>query len=163
MSRTSEPRHGRPESARRDGWGLDKYIWPDGPELAIYDDGGIKIGRWGASVTVFDVSNYRPGKAAGARTSSPGSPTRRSKIKRHPLVDVDALSKDDLLDALGDVRGLEATPEPANVRNGVCRCRVVSTWRGWISRRRRADAPMERLPRPMTLFILRPPWLEGRG
>ncbi len=66
MSRTSEPRHGLPESARRDGWGLDKYTWPDGLQLAIYDDGRIKIGRWGSSVAVFDVSNYRPGKSRGS-------------------------------------------------------------------------------------------------
>ncbi len=46
---TSGLRHGHPDVSRNDKWAHDKYVWPDGLELFIYDDGRVKIGRWDAS------------------------------------------------------------------------------------------------------------------
>jgi hypothetical protein len=57
-----ELRHGQPQAFRRSGWNLDKYEWPDGLELFLYDDGRIKIGQWDSSVAIHDVSNFAAGK-----------------------------------------------------------------------------------------------------
>jgi hypothetical protein len=54
-------RHGQPEASRNDAYGHDKYHWPDGLELFIYDDGRVKIGGWDKTVEVIDVSNFRKG------------------------------------------------------------------------------------------------------
>jgi hypothetical protein len=56
-------RHGQPKVIRREAWGLDKYEWPSGSELFIYDDGPVKLGRWDSTVTVIDVSNFARGKS----------------------------------------------------------------------------------------------------
>jgi hypothetical protein len=58
-----ELRHGQPQAFRRGGWNLDKYKWPDGLELSIYDDGRVKIGQWDSSVAIHDVSNFAAGKS----------------------------------------------------------------------------------------------------
>ncbi|MEU4697414.1 hypothetical protein [Nonomuraea dietziae] len=58
-----ELRHGRPRVFRREGWGLDKYEWPTGLELFVYDDGRVKLGCWDSSVAVVDVSNFAKGKS----------------------------------------------------------------------------------------------------
>jgi hypothetical protein len=64
---TSELRHGLPEHHRNDRRGFDKYRWPAGPEwprgleIAIYDDGRVKVGGWHTSVVVVDVSSFRSG------------------------------------------------------------------------------------------------------
>jgi hypothetical protein len=63
---SSELRHGRPKIVRREAWGLDKYEWPNGLELFIYDDGRVKLGQWDATVAVLDVSNFKPGKTQGS-------------------------------------------------------------------------------------------------
>jgi hypothetical protein len=55
-------RHGHPEVSRNDKWEHDKYVWPSGLELFIYDDGRVKIGSWNASVAVEMVHNYGPGR-----------------------------------------------------------------------------------------------------
>lgn len=59
---TSGLRHGNPQVSRNDKYGHDKYAWPGGLELFIYDDGRVKIGRWNASAVVDMVQNYGPGK-----------------------------------------------------------------------------------------------------
>jgi hypothetical protein len=56
-------RHGQPRAFRRGGWNLDKYEWPDGLELFIYDDGRVKLGQWDSAVAVQDVSNFAAGKS----------------------------------------------------------------------------------------------------
>lgn len=63
----TELQHGLPEPHRNDRRGFDKYKWPAGPhwlqglEIAIYDDGRVKVGGWHTSVVVVDVSNFRTG------------------------------------------------------------------------------------------------------
>jgi hypothetical protein len=59
---TPEFRHGQPRAFRRSDWNLDKYEWPGGLELFIYDDGRVKLGQWDSSVVVQDVSNFAAGK-----------------------------------------------------------------------------------------------------
>jgi hypothetical protein len=59
---TPEFRHGQPRAFRRSDWDLDKYEWPGGLELFIYDDGRVKLGQWDSSVVVQDVSNFAAGK-----------------------------------------------------------------------------------------------------
>jgi hypothetical protein len=66
ISESSQLRHGRPKVIRREAWGLDKYEWPNGLELFIYDDGRVKLGQWDATVSVLDVSNFKPGKTQGS-------------------------------------------------------------------------------------------------
>jgi|GEM_PF-4359432 len=55
-------RHGHPDASRNDRWEHDKYVWPDGLELFIYDDGRVKIGRYDASVAVEYVQSYGPAR-----------------------------------------------------------------------------------------------------
>jgi len=61
---SGELRHGNPEEHRNDARGFDKFVWPDGLELQIYDDGSVKIGRKHATVTVSDVMNRQRGGSA---------------------------------------------------------------------------------------------------
>lgn len=62
MSKTSDAlRHGKPEPSRNDRLGFDKYLWPDGLELHVYDDGRVKLGRKHNVVEVIDVMNRRKG------------------------------------------------------------------------------------------------------
>ena len=58
---SGELRHGNPEEHRNDARGFDKFVWPGGLELQIYDDGSVKIGRKHATVTVSDVMNRQRG------------------------------------------------------------------------------------------------------
>jgi hypothetical protein len=59
----SERKHGIPDPTRNDTYGHDKYRWPDGLELFLYDDGRVKIGGWHKRVEVIDVSNFRKGSS----------------------------------------------------------------------------------------------------
>jgi hypothetical protein len=67
VTETSGLHHGLPEHHRNDRRGFDKYRWPAGPhwplglEIAIYDDGRVKVGGWHTSVVVIDVSSFRTG------------------------------------------------------------------------------------------------------
>jgi hypothetical protein len=56
-------RHGHPEVTRNDKWEHDKYVWPGGLELFIYDDGRVKVGRYDASGVVEMVHSYPSGKS----------------------------------------------------------------------------------------------------
>jgi hypothetical protein len=55
--------HGHPEVTRNDKWEHDKYVWPGGLELFIYDDGRVKVGRYDAAIVVEMVHSYPPGKS----------------------------------------------------------------------------------------------------
>lgn len=67
VTETSDLHHGLPERHRNDRRGFDKYKWPAGLhwprglEIAIYDDGRVKVGGWHTSVVVIDVSSFRTG------------------------------------------------------------------------------------------------------
>lgn len=67
VTETSDLHHGLPEHHRNGRRGFDKYKWPAGPywprglEIAIYDDGRVKVGGWHTSVVVVDVSSFRTG------------------------------------------------------------------------------------------------------
>jgi hypothetical protein len=80
-------RHGHPKIIRRDAWGLDKYEWSNGLELFIYDDGRVKLGRWGSTVVVTDVSNFSKGK---------------SQASAHVVVRFAELDTEDETDPAGD-------------------------------------------------------------
>ena len=61
-------RHGHPEVTRNDKWEHDKYVWPGGLELFIYDDGRVKVGRYDASGIVEMVHSMATGVgSAGLR------------------------------------------------------------------------------------------------
>jgi hypothetical protein len=54
-------RHGEPKVTRNDRLRFDKYLWPQGLELHVYDDGRVKIGRKHMVVEVIDVMNRQRG------------------------------------------------------------------------------------------------------
>jgi len=59
---TPQIRHGQARAFRRDDWDYDKYEWPGGLELSIYDDGRVKIEKQDSVVVVQDVSSATAGK-----------------------------------------------------------------------------------------------------
>ncbi|MGI5487901.1 hypothetical protein [Microtetraspora malaysiensis] len=59
-------RHGRPQVTRNDQWGHDKYDWPNGLGLFLYDDGRVKVELKDGTVIVTDVSNYASGNSRGS-------------------------------------------------------------------------------------------------
>ncbi|KAB8186006.1 hypothetical protein [Microbispora catharanthi] len=56
-------RHGQPQASRNDQWDHDKYDWPNGLGLFLYDDGRIKVELKDGTVAVTDVSNYASGNS----------------------------------------------------------------------------------------------------
>jgi len=54
-------RHGNPTVTRNDRLEFDKYLWPHGLELHVYDDGRVNLGRKHTVVEVIDVMNRRKG------------------------------------------------------------------------------------------------------
>lgn len=66
MSIDHELRHGQPKITRNEAYKHDKYTWRNGFELFLYDDGRVKLGCWDATVSVSDVSNFKPGKSQGS-------------------------------------------------------------------------------------------------
>lgn len=77
--------HGEPVAHRSDRYGHDKFFWPSGLELTVYDDGRVKLGGPYLRVSVTDVSNFAPGgSASGAHviaefTRRPGAPPVRPR------------------------------------------------------------------------------------
>jgi hypothetical protein len=61
---SDELRHGDPKAHRNNARGFDKFVWPDGLELQVYDDGSVKIGRKHTTVTISDVMNRQRGGSA---------------------------------------------------------------------------------------------------
>ncbi|MGW4420492.1 hypothetical protein [Streptosporangium sp. NPDC004631] len=66
----SQLRHGHPQTIRRESHNLDEYVWPNGLELFLYDDGRVKLGHKDNSIAVTEVSNYTTGKAGTGRASA---------------------------------------------------------------------------------------------
>ena len=66
--------HGQPRAFRRSGWNLDKYEWPGGLELLIYDDGRVKLGSGTAQSWYKTSPTSRRESPVPARTSWPCSP-----------------------------------------------------------------------------------------
>jgi hypothetical protein len=64
---TDQPlHHGQPKIERNDRNEFDRYEWDDHVTVFRYDDGRIKIGRWGSTVAVVDVSNFAAGDSKGS-------------------------------------------------------------------------------------------------
>jgi hypothetical protein len=55
-------RYGQPRAFRHDDQQRDKYQWPQGLELSLYDDGRAKLSYQNGTVAVQDVSNIPAGK-----------------------------------------------------------------------------------------------------
>ncbi|REF00317.1 hypothetical protein [Thermomonospora umbrina] len=63
---TGNPRHGSPRITRNEQWGFDKYEWPSGLALFLYDDGRVKLERLDSAVAVESVNTYSSGKERGS-------------------------------------------------------------------------------------------------
>ncbi|MFF5265412.1 hypothetical protein ACFY4C_41570 [Actinomadura viridis] len=55
---TPDLRHGEPKVTRNDRYTFDRYEWPNGLTLFIYDDGRVKLDRLDATVTITAVNSY---------------------------------------------------------------------------------------------------------
>jgi len=97
MATTSGLRHGHPEVSRNDTWAHDKYTWPNGLELFIYDDGRVKIGKWNAAAVVGGSCGVSAG--SGARNRSPAVRREPGPCIARPVQDQPA----DRRSFLGDI------------------------------------------------------------
>ena len=62
----TNPANGVPAlKTRNDKLGFDRWEWPNGFGVTLYDDGRIKIGSWDQQVVQIAFDSRRPGKSRG--------------------------------------------------------------------------------------------------